>query len=108
DDVLALAARIADRRDGGRRILQQFLAEGGIGPGLGDDARAVVRANLLLIGLDQQIERSRLDIALLGQDRFERAHADLHLGQFRAVIVVVMMTMIVMVMIVVIVRHSWL
>ena len=42
-------------------------AEGRIGPGLGDDARAVVRADLGLVGLDDGVERGRIDVALLGQ-----------------------------------------
>ena len=48
-----------------------------------------------------RVERGRIDIAFLGQHGFQRAHAQLHLGQLRAVVVV----MIVMVVIVV-VRHG--
>ena len=48
-----------------------------------------------------------IDVALLGQDRFQRPHAQLHLGEFRAVIVVVivlvMVVVVVMMVIVVIV-----
>ena len=50
---------------------------------LGDDPRAVVRADLGLVGLDDGVERGRVDVALLGQNRFERAHAQLGLGQVR-------------------------
>ena len=38
-----------------------------------------------------RVERRRIDIALLGQDGLERAHAQLHLGQLRAVLVIVVM-----------------
>src|SRR5665213_4147333 len=50
--VLGLAAGIADLGDGGRRVFQEPRAIGRIGPGLGDDAGAVARADFLLIGLD--------------------------------------------------------
>ena len=93
--VRATWPSVADRRGG---VFQQRLPECRIGPGLGDHLRAVVRADLGLVGLDDGVERGRLDIALLGQDRFERAHADLHLGQFRAMLVV---------MVVVVIMISW-
>ena len=40
-----------------------------------------MRADLGLAGLDDPVERRRIDIALFGQDRFERAHPQLHVGQ---------------------------
>ena len=46
---------------------------------------------LRLVGLDDEVERGRIDIALLGQDGFERAHAQLHLGELGAVLVIVVM-----------------
>ena len=61
----------------------------GIGPGLGDDDRAVARADLGLVGLDDGVERGRVDIALLGQHGFQRADAKLRLRQLRAVLVIV-------------------
>ena len=69
----------------------------GIGPGLGDDDRAVARADLGLVGLDDGVERGRIDVALLGQHGFQRAHAKLRLRQLRAVLVIVVMVMIVVV-----------
>ena len=66
-----------------------------IAPGLGDHMRAVARADLGLVGLDQEVERRRVDIALLGQHRFERAHAQLGLGELRMVVVVVMVVIVV-------------
>ena len=58
--------------------------------------------------------RLGIDVALLGQDGFERPHAQLHLGELRAVVVravlvmvpVVVMVMIVIVVIVVVAGHG--
>jgi hypothetical protein len=88
--MVAGAADMAQRRDRLAAVVKQGLLEGGIAPGPRHDAGAVVRADLGFIGLDDGIERTRLDITLFGQDRFERAHAQLGLGQFRMVVVVIM------------------
>ena len=93
---------------------EQRALESRIGPGLGDRAGAVVRADPGLVGLDDAIERGRIDIALLGQDRFQRPHPQLHLGQLRAVgvrrarlaMIVVAVMMIRMAMIAVVLRHD--
>ena len=58
---------------------------------------AVVRADPGLIGLDDGVERRGIDVALLGQHGFQRAHAQLRLGQLRAVLVVMVMMMVVIV-----------
>ena len=50
-----------------------------VGPGLGDDDGAVPRADLGLVGLDDGVERGRVDVALFGQDGFQRADAKLRL-----------------------------
>ena len=42
-----------------------------------------------------QVERGGIDVALLGQHGFQRAHAQLHLAQLRAVVVVVMVVVVV-------------
>ena len=73
--MVADPADMAERADGLGGVLQQGFLEGRIGPGFGDDPRAVVRADPGLVGLDDGVERGRLDIALFGQDRLERAHA---------------------------------
>jgi hypothetical protein len=99
DEMIAGARDVAERGDRRRRVLDQCLLERRIGPCLGDDLRAIVRTDLGLVGLDDGIERGWLYIALFGQDRFERADADLHLGQLRAVLVV-------MIVIVVVVCHA--
>ena len=85
--------------DGRGGVVQQGLPESRIGPGLGDDLRAVMRADPGLVGLDDGIERGRLDIALLGQDRLQRAHAQFGLRQFRMVVIVVMMVVVVVIMV---------
>ena len=94
-DVLALSSGITEFGNRGRGISQQTGAIRGIGPGAGDHAGAVPRPDLGLVGFDQEIERGRIDITLLGQDGFERAHAQFGLGQVRMVVVAVMMVVIV-------------
>ncbi len=86
---------IAELRDGGRRVVEQALPVGRIGPRPGDDAGAVARPDLRLVGLDERIERGGIDVALLGEDRLQRAHAKLRLGELRAMFVLVMMVVIV-------------
>src|SRR5262249_13375911 len=73
---------------------EQTALELGIGPGFGNDARAVVRADLGLIGLDDEIERLGVDIALFAQNGLERAHPQLHLAKLRAVMIVVMIVVV--------------
>ena len=85
DQVIADTVDQAERLHRLGRVLDQRVLERRIGPRLGDDAGAVVRADLGLVRLDHHVERGRIDIALLGQHGFERAHAQLHLGEFRAV-----------------------
>ena len=97
DQMIADPADMAERADRLAGVLEQRLPEGGIGPRLGDDPRAVVRADLGLVGLHDGVERGRLDIALFGQNRLQRANAQLRLGQFRMIVVVM----------IVIVCRSW-
>ena len=80
------------------RILDQRMLERRIGPGLGDDARAVVGADPGLERLDDLIEGGRINIALLCQYGLECAHPQLHLGEFG--------TMLMMVVVIVVIRHS--
>ena len=87
DQMVADGAHVAERGDRRGGILQQRLPEGGIGPRPGDDEGAVARADLGLVGLDDGIERRRIDVALLGQDRFQGADAQLRLRQLRAMLV---------------------
>ncbi len=95
EDVLALAARIAEGVDRGRAVLKQPFAVGRIAPGFRHHMGTVARPDLGLVGLDQKVESGRVHIAFLGQNGFERADAQLRLRQFRMVVVVMMMVVIV-------------
>src|SRR6267143_1567889 len=107
---LALAADVAQLRDGGGGVGEQPLLEGGIDPGLRDDARAVARADLRLVGVDQRVERLGIDEALVHQQRFQRAHAELDVGERRAVrsgaVVVLVVVLVAMPMSVMVVAHG--
>lgn len=87
---------MAERADGLGAVIQQGLPEGWIGPGLGDHLRAIVRADLGLVGLDDGVQRRRLDIAFFGQDALERAHPQLGLGQLGMVVIMVVVVMVIM------------
>src|SRR5437879_10850082 len=67
---------------------------GRIAPGLSDHANAVARSDLLLIEIDQEVEGCRIDIAFLGQDRFQRAHAQLGLRQFGMIVIMVVVVVV--------------
>ena len=41
------------------------------------------------------VERGRIDVALFGQDGLQRAHAQLRLGQLRAVLVVMIVVVVI-------------
>ena len=56
-------------------------------------ARATTRAPLRgpilrLVGVDQHVQRGRVDVALLRQHRLQRAHAQVHLAEFAVLVVV--------------------
>src|ERR1700722_17990024 len=80
------------------RIRQQRLLECRIGPRLGDDGRSGMGADPGFISFDHGVVRGRIDVALLGEHRLQRADAKLHLGQFRGMGGMIGM--------VVVVRHS--
>ncbi len=65
-------------------------AERGIDPRACDDARAVARSDPGLVRVDQDIERSGIDIAFLREHRLQRADAHLHFAEL-AVLVVLML-----------------
>src|SRR5205814_2135589 len=87
--MIADPADMTEPTHGLGAILEQSLFESGIGPGLGHNLRAVVRADFRFIGLDDGIERGRLDVAFLGQDRLECAYATFGLRQVGMVVIVV-------------------
>ena len=77
--MIADAAHIAKRGDCLRCVIEECVLECRIAPRPRDDLGAIARTDLGLIGFDDQIERSRIDIALLGQNCLERAHPQGHL-----------------------------
>ena len=87
DKMIADPADVAERTDRLGRVFQQRLFESRIGPRLGDDPRAIVGADLGFIGLDDGIERRGIDVSLLGQNGFQRSHAQFGFGEFRMVVV---------------------
>jgi len=99
--ILQRASDVAERADRLGGIFQERLLEGRIGPGASDDHGAITRADLGLVGLDDGVERGRVDVALLGQHRLQRPHPQLHLRQFGAMLVVVIVVMVVVVVIVI-------
>ena len=95
DQMVADPADMAERADGRAGVVEQRLFERGIGPRLGDHLGAVMRADPGFIGLDDGIQRRRINVPLLGQDRLQRAHAQFRLRQFGMVVIVVMVVVIV-------------
>ena len=87
DQVVADPVEHAERGHRLAGVVEQRFFERRIAPGLGDDAGADMRADFGLVGLDQRVDGGGIEIALLGQHGFERADAQLHLGQFGAVVV---------------------
>ena len=94
DNVLALAAGVTDFGNCRRGVLQETCAIGWIGPGFGDDACAVAWSDFLLIGLDQHVECSRIDIALFGQHSFEGSHAQLGFRKLGMIVIVVVVVIV--------------
>ncbi len=86
--VFTLAAAVAERGDGSGRVAREPGAKRWVCPGAGDDARAIARADLRLVGVDQHVECGRVDVALRGEHRLERAHAQFHRAQFAVVVLV--------------------
>jgi len=95
DEMVADPADMTECAHRPGSVIQQGLFEGRVRPGLGDNLRAIVRADLRFVGLDNGIERGRFDIAFFGQDRLERAHAQLGLRQFRMVVMMVVVVVII-------------
>ena len=89
DHVFALAARVAELGDRGGGVGKQARLVGGIHPRAGDDAGAVARTDLCLVGVDNGVERGGIDEALFDQQRFERFDAQGDIGGDGLVVVVV-------------------
>jgi hypothetical protein len=95
--VLALPADKTEVGDGCRGVLPEPVHVLTVGPGLGHDLGAVSRANAGLIGLDQFVQCSRVDIALFHQKAFQRAHPECRFRQLGMLMVMVMVVVIMMV-----------
>jgi hypothetical protein len=83
--VLALPSCVAKLRDGTGGIAQQPVAIAPVHPRARDDTSAIAGADFRLVGVDQHVERRRIDIALLGQHSLERPNAPLDLAQFAVI-----------------------
>src|SRR5882762_10207479 len=83
--VLALSTGITQFGNSGGRIAHQSFSKCRIYPGARDDARAVARTDFRLVGVDQYIECCRIDVALLGHHRLERADAPLDVAEFAVI-----------------------
>src|SRR5919201_6514184 len=91
DQMVADAALVPERAHRLGAVVEQRAFERWVVPCLGHHARAGMRADLSLIGLDDEIERGGVDVSLLGQDGLERAYAQLPLGELRAVLIVLVL-----------------
>src|SRR5262249_59128678 len=89
DEMVADPALVTERAHRLGAVLQQRALERRIAPGLGHHARARVGTDLGLEGFDDEIERGRIDIALLRQNGFQRAYAQLGFRELRAVLIVI-------------------
>src|SRR5580700_11397179 len=72
--MAALGTRESQFRDGTGRVGEQALAIRGIGPRLRDDARAVARPDASLVGIDDRVDRRRIDQALFREKGFQSLH----------------------------------
>ena len=87
--MLPTLADVAEFGDRGARIGKQALLELGVEPRARDNARAVARPDLVLISVDQRVERGRIDQPLLDQQGFERHDPQRRVGWRFLVIVLV-------------------
>ena len=85
--VLALAPREAQLEAiAGGGVAQQPFLVGRVAPGAGHHPGAVLRADPVLVGVDQLVERGRIDQPLLDQQRLERLNPERQLGRWLGVI----------------------
>src|SRR5262249_5823298 len=91
DEMVADAALMTQGAHRFGAVVEQRALERWVVPRLRHGARAGVRADLGLIGFDDEIECGRIDVSLLGQDRLKRAYAQLRLRELRAVLIVLVL-----------------
>ncbi len=75
---VALEAAVAELGDRGRPVGTKPLAIGVVDPGAGDDAGAVLRADVVLVEVDDRVDRVGRDQALLDEERLEGGGAHRH------------------------------
>ena len=91
--MFALAAAEPQRSDGRGGVLQQPVPKFRVAPRVRDHPCAVARPDLGLVGVDQEIQRRGIDIALVGQQSLERADPQLQRREFAALVVVEMVVL---------------
>jgi hypothetical protein len=87
--VLALRASETQFGDGCGSVGEETLFVRGIDPGAGYYAGAVARADLVLIGIYEGVERGGIDQAFFDQQRFESFDAESGVGWDGLVVVMV-------------------
>jgi hypothetical protein len=92
--MFALPSRKAQGRNCRRSVVEKPAAEFLVAPRARHDLRSIARTDLGLVSVDQHIERRGVDIALLGQHRFQGANAQLQRTE-RTALMTMTMTMIV-------------
>jgi hypothetical protein len=70
--VLALHPAESQLRYRSRRVGQEALFVRGVHPGASNDLRAIARSDLVLVGLDEHVQRCRVNQSLLDEQRLER------------------------------------
>ncbi len=91
--VLALTAGEPHGVDGGGGVIGQPSGEVGVGPGPGHDRCPVSGPDLMLVGVDDDVDGSRIDQPLVGQDGLDGPDP----GLDRLEVIVVFMIVIVLV-----------
>ncbi len=74
--VFALHPAIAELSDGGVGVGEQALFISGVGPGASYHAGTIARADLVLVGVNQCVQRSTVDQSFFDEERFEGLDAE--------------------------------
>jgi hypothetical protein len=85
--MFTLLTAIAELGDGSVGVSKKTLLVSGIDPGAGDHACAIARANLVFVGVYQDIECATIHQALFNKKRFESFDAESQIGRNGLVLV---------------------
>src|SRR5262249_36878135 len=88
DHVLALHPTVAKFSDSGVGVSKKTLLVGWVGPGASNDAGAITRADFVLVGVDERIERGAVNQTFLDQERFESFDTEREVGRNGLMIVI--------------------